>query len=301
MRNRKPKTRSTYSQCPFQVLVVDKAGNYLSTATAFHFVLNEEWFLITNRHVVSGRDSFTDESLGGEPMKLVLKLASYVRREEGVFAVAPHDLSLYEGETPVWLEHPDAGPKCDVVAIRVERPAGCPDFMHNAANKISKDNLPISPGRSVFIIGFPQSISVGYGLPLWKSGYIASEHEYDVDLNGEAWEFGGMRNAMRVPAFFVDAQTRKGMSGSPVFARYSGPWDMVDPYATLNFDAAGFWDRDDVVLSGEGTQFVGCYSCRIVGKSETEAALGLCWREDVIETICRQGKRAKNPHIRYAS
>ena len=299
---------STYSQSPFQNLVRGSEGNTLSSATAFYFESDGKWFLITNWHVVSGRNFLTGEPIdgGGEPTSLVAKLSSYdiEGSKEGEFAIWPHDLSLYEGEHPVWLEHPCLGRLCDVVAIPTERPETCPKFMHNAANLISvgpNSNIPIRPGGDVFIIGFPRSISVGFGLPLWKSGYIASEPQYDVDLDGKPTQFGRMEGGIRVPAFFVDAQTRKGISGSPVFARYFGTWDMNDPYAKVDFEDPEFGDRDDVALWSEGTRFVGCYSGRIVGDNVAEAGLGLCWRQDVVETICRRGKPGRNPHLRYQS
>lgn len=161
--------------------------------------------------------------------------------------------------------------------------------MHNAANQISKQNIPVKPGYTVFVIGFPQAISVGFGLPLWKSGYVASEPHYDATLGGNVQDFGGLRGGRRIPAFFIDAQTRAGMSGSPVFARYYGPWDMSDSYREVDPNQPGFWNRKDVALWGsQGTQFVGCYSGRITPR-ENEAALGLCWRSDVIEEICRNG------------
>ena len=50
-----------------------------------------------------------------------------------------------------------------------------------------------------------------------------------------------------IPAFFIDSLTRSGMSGSPVFARYHGTWDMGDPYRKVDPDEPGFWKRDDIV------------------------------------------------------
>ena len=234
-----------------------------------------------------------------EPIALTVKLSSYEvgNRQKGTFAIAPYDIPLYDGEHPVWFEHPELGANCDVVAIPLKRPASCPTFMHNAANLVSKDNIPVKPGCTVFVIGFPRAISVGFGLPLWKSGYVASEPHYDIDLAGSLSEFGGMQGGTRIPAFFVDAQTRAGMSGSPVFARYYGSWDTIDPYRKIDPNEDGFWERDDVALWGsEGTQFIGCYSGRAAA-NESEAALGLCWRRDAIEATCRGRKLGSNPHF----
>lgn len=298
--------RSTYTQCPFQLLTRDYRGNILSYGSAFFFEIDGNWFLITNWHIVSGRHFLSRQPLTNpfsEPYVLTVKLSSYGvgNGEKGTFGIAPHDIHLYDGECPVWFEHPELGASCDVVAILLERPASCPSFMHNAANLVSKDNIPVKPGCTVFVIGFPHAISVGIGLPLWKSGYVASEPYFDIDLAGAHSEYGGMAGGMCIPAFFIDAQTRVGMSGSPVFARYYGCWDMKDPYRKIDPDESGFWERDDVALWGsEGTQFIGCYSGRVEG-NESEAALGLCWRKDVIEAICRGRKLGSNPHFKRSN
>ena len=297
--------RNTYSQCPFQLLVHDQSGTVRSAATAFFFETEGEWFIITNWHVVSGRNFIDGKPMATrftEPFSLTVKFSSYSvgDRKKDTFGIAPHVLPLYCGEHPVWFEHPELGSSCDVVAIPFERPASCPDFMHNAANRMSKDSIPVEPGCNVFVIGFPRAISVGFGLPLWKSGYVASEPHYDVKLGGELWEYGGLKGGKNIPAFFIDSQTRAGMSGSPVFARFNGPWDMTDPYREINPDEPGFWERADVALWGsQGTQFIGCYSGR-AGRDEYEAALGLCWRADVVKSICRARKRASNPHFLIA-
>ena len=294
--------RSTYSQCPFQLLIRGQDGRIISAASAFFFETDGMWFIITNWHVVSGRNFLNRQPLDDpffEPFSLTAKLSSYAvgDRERGEFGIAPHHIPLYRGEQPVWFEHPEFGAFCDVVAIPMERPASCPDFMHNAANRISGDNIPVEPGCTVFVIGFPLALSVGFGLPLWKSGYVASEPHYDVDLAGELSDYGGLTSGTRIPAFFIDAQTRAGMSGSPVFARYHGPRDMRDPYREIDPDEPGFWQRDDVALWGsQGTMFVGCYSGR-AGAKESEAALGICWRTDTVEAICHGSRPGNNPHI----
>ena len=297
--------RSTYSQCPFQLLIHDQHGAVLSSGSAFFFETAGDWFLITNWHNVSGRHFLTRASLSSpirEPISLTAKLSSYAigDRDRGKFGIAPHPIPLYRGEHPVWFEHPDLGPTCDVIAIPMTRPESCPEFMHNAANRISEVEIPIEPGCTVFVVGFPQAISVGFGLPLWKSGYVASEPHYDIDLAGNLQAYGGLTGGTRVPAFFIDAQTRAGMSGSPVFARYYGIWDMKDPYRKVDPDEPGFWNRDDVAIWGsQGTQFVGCYSGRVM-TTESEAALGLCWRADTIQAICHGGKLGRNPHLNAA-
>ena len=299
--------RSPYSTCPFQVRVHGHDGTALSAATAFFFETDGEWFVITNWHVVTGRHFLSRKPPPGpfsEPFSLTAKLSSYAvgDRESGTFGIVPQHVPLYRGEDPVWFEHPQLGALCDVVAIPMGRPASCPDSMHRAANRIGGANIPVEPGSAVFVIGFPHALSVGFGLPLWKSGYVASEPHYDVSLGGKLSDYGGLEGGVRIPAFFIDSQTRAGMSESPVFVRYHGAWDTRDPYRKVDPDEPGFWERDDVMLWGsQGTQFVGCYEVVCeggrAGANENEAALGLCWRADVIEVVCRGRKSGKNPHI----
>ncbi len=293
--------RSPFSQCPFQLLVRGSGEEVLSAASAFFFEREGSWFVMTNWHVVSGLHFQTREPLQRpfkEPLSLTARLFSYADGdpESGELELRSTCVPLYRDEDPVWLEHPELGSSCDIVAIPMARPASCPDFMHNAANLISKDRIPVEPGSTVFVIGFPKALRVGPGLPLWKAGYVASEPHYDVCLGERLGGTDPPGGVTRIPAFFLDSLTRPGMSGSPVFARYQGPWDLDDPYRRVNPEETGFWERDDIVLSGHATQFVGCYSGR-VGRTENEAALGLCWRSDVIEAICQGGRLGRNPHF----
>ena len=146
----------------------------------------------------------------------------------------------------------------------------------------------------MFIIGFPLGISIGEGLPLWKSGYIASEPYFDVTLGGEISDTRGPSGGRTISAFFIDSQTRSGMSGSPVFASYTGTWDMRNPYVTPT--ASDYSERpDEIILSGIAREFIGCYSGR-AGTVGHEAALGICWRKDAIEAICSARVRGQNPH-----
>ena len=297
--------RSTYSQCPFQIQMWHE-DEMIATGTAFYYERGGEWFLITNGHNLTGRDFLTSQPIDPDPVPkfptfIKACMSSYkipnVVASKSVFTTVAQRVEIYENYAPRWFEHPDFGRKCDVVALPLPRSENCPEFMHNAANRISDKRVPVQPGVTVYIIGFPSSISVGFGLPLWKSGYIASEPYYNITIGGQPAEIGGMVGGEVLPAFFIDSQTRKGMSGAPVFANYTGGlWSLTDPYEKVDMDAPGFLERDDVVLNGTVTEFIGCYSGR-VGGNERDAALGLCWGKEIIEKICAAKKSAAHPHI----
>ena len=283
--------RNTYTTCPFAIHMCDNAGT-ISTGTAFFYEVDNKWFLITNWHNVSGKDFLTKFLLSKEGrIPTFLEAKFFVHntsiKKDSVVAL-PHEISLYEDNEPIWFEHPEHGSNYDVVALPMSRPDSCPEEIHQAANRISEVRIPITPGGSVFIVGFPRSISVGPGLPLWKSGYIASEPLFDVTIGGKTSEIGGLKGGTKLPAFFLDSQTREGMSGSPVFAQYTGWWDKNDPYNKI--------DRNNLkdLLSGVAYEFVGCYSGR-VKENEEKAALGLCWPEDVIKQICSAKNRGVHP------
>jgi hypothetical protein len=274
----------------------------ISTGTAFFYAIKSEWFLITNWHNISGRNFLTKQPLTNNrlPTYMKAKFASYEvggkSLGDGRYTAVAQRVDLYKDYTPVWYEHPTLGSNCDVIAIPISRPQSCPEHMHNAANLISKVRIPVKPGQPALIIGFPKSLSVGFGLPIWKSGYVASEPFFDISINGEISEYGGLSNGIELPAFFIDSQTREGMSGSPVFASFSGNWSMTDPYEAIDPTKPDFWARDDIALGGTAMEFIGCYSGRM-GKAEEGAALGLCWRSSTIYEICAEKATGKNPHV----
>jgi hypothetical protein len=294
--------RNRYSQSPFQLQMHDEHG-LISTGSGFFYEdVAGNLFLVTNWHNFSGRHFVTKKSLSKDlrrPSFIKVKLCS---RELGgcilpgdSFTTVAQRFEIYNDDQPLWYEHPLIGSLCDVVALPVVHPATCPPNMHGASNRISTMRIPVKPGCAVFIVGFPRSISVGFGLPLWKSGFIASEPHYDVTIDGEVSEIGGMTGGYRLPAFFIDSLTREGMSGSPVFASFTGNWDTSDPYREIDPSSPGFWNSDTIALGEHRLEFVGCYSGR-VGTVEEGAALGLCWRDDVIAEICRAQKPGLNPH-----
>ena len=288
--------RERRSQCPFQLEMLDDHGGVIATGSAFIFRCDDKNYLITNWHNISGKDFLTKEPLsersGSLPTRLRAKFISETNRRtpDGAVLLGVKDtpLAIYGDDyEPLWFEHPNFGSNCDVIALPLERlPPMSPKF-HRAANEVSQMRIPVIPGATVFIIGYPFGISVGIGLPVWKSGYIASEPHFPVTLDTS--------RPVTIPAFFIDSQTRQGMSGSPVFAQYVGNWNSSDPYS-WDADDPHFLARPDVMIGSRGMEFVGCYGARVPGKGE-DAALGLCWSKEAIEEICRGGKRGKHPHV----
>ena len=174
-----------------------------------------------------------------------------------------------ESGNPRWLSHAD-GSKIDVAALPV-----APTYeikLHPLPLALAQTNLFAGVGETVSIVGYPLGITGGGAFPIWKTGHIASEPEIDRE---------------DLPVFLVDATTRRGMSGSPVYRRFHGlGWrtrrgtEMMD-------------SRTVRAGSSELTRFMGVYAGRRVHRTESEdgevieefAELGRVWKPHVIEQI----------------
>ena len=277
--------RSAHSKSAFRLEVHDDQG-LLSSATGFFYEIDQAVFIVTNWHVVSGKHFLTQQPLAqtrrfptclvgyfavtGEPLPDGRVVVRNVRAPINIYG---------PDRAPLWLEHPRLGSRCDVIALPVQGDLSSSSVFHKAANRVEKGRVPIEPGCVVYVVGFPRSLKIGPGLPLWKSGYIASETAFDVTIGEQS-----------LPAFFIDSQTREGMSGSPVFARYTGIWNAEEPHAPVG--------EPNLLNStlGSGTQFLGCYSARL-GPDEEGASLGICWREEVLRDVCLGATRGEHPHV----
>ena len=277
--------REAHSKSAFRLEIHDDHGQ-LSSATGFFYEVENALFIVTNWHVVSGKHFLSNEPLsssGRLPTHLVGDF-TVVRDSmpDGRLGArrVPARINLYSPDrSPLWLEHPKLGSRCDVVALPAQGSLASSKVLQNVANRVDEGRVPIEPGCVVFVVGFPRALRIGPGLPLWKSGYIASETTFDITIGDQT-----------LPAFFIDSQTREGMSGSPVFAHYVGIWNPEDPYGPL---------RDQNLRKsslGRGMQFLGCYSSRI-GPETEGAALGLCWREEILKEICLGNTKGEHPHI----
>ena len=186
--------RSPLSQCPFQLELFDRAGPIAAGTAFFYQSKQKRSFLVTNWHNVSGRHFISREpNMSGTgtprfPTGLRAKLMSDTgmtdAKGSSLLSVRNTDVTLYDQEyMPVWFEHPQLGSLCDVVALPLGRPGTARPEFHRAANTVSKLRVPVIPGGNVFIIGYPLGISVSAGLPVFKSGYIASEPHFPVNAS----------------------------------------------------------------------------------------------------------------------
>lgn len=251
----------------------------LATGSAFFYEHDGRTFIVTNRHNLTGRHQVTgkplDEKRGGIPNRLVLRVPLSEKSGTDVqFGRIVATLELnWEDKPDPWLEHPILGPHADVVAIDMHRfwPQLPRPFAH--VNTIPNSaSLVVGPASKVSVIGYPFGQAVGKHFPVWVSGSLASDLEFDADDK---------------PAVFIDCRTNKGSSGSAVFAYVPGGLVQVEDNSTdQNPDIFMHYSHKDgslwAMFGVAVHRFIGIYSGRINDRAD----IGLVWRPEVIEAVC---------------
>ncbi|XOB41819.1 MAG: S1 family peptidase [Candidatus Nealsonbacteria bacterium] len=236
-----------FSQKPLylETLLNDKG---LGVGTGFAVKKDDSYYIITNWHVVTGRDPKDNKPISkngmADPQKLRVwfhgkKLGSWISCEINL---------IDQKGNKLWLEHV-SGNEIDVVAIKF---LIAPNIeVYDIDLSLSNFDLMIYPSEAVSIIGYPEGLTSAGMFPIWKTGHIASD--IDLDWNGK-------------PAFLIDATTKGGMSGSPVIAK------RVSIYQTSKGNTIG-----------NAVRFLGVYSGRNIGSFGTE--IGIVWKPIVISEI----------------
>lgn len=225
----------------------------LSSATGFAIVKDGKYYLVTNWHVVSGRHPKTNNPIspkGAIPNKIRVwhnqkdKLGNWIAK----------DYPLQNGEgVNLWKEMGVGTEKIDVIVFPFEDSG---DISLYPLDLGLKDvDLVVSPSEDLSIIGFPYGKASDGKFAIWKSGNLASDEDINYDNK---------------PIVLVDATTKAGMSGSPVFAIRIG---QVRSKNGLN-------------IGMSATRFLGVYSGRITGEGvEDIPDIGLVWKASVLEQL----------------
>lgn len=262
------------------VHVTAKVGeNVLGQAASAFFVEYEgQPWLITNWHVVAGRNTTTGEPLSATaatPDHLLVQLSLQDRER---LEWRPCIVRLYEDERPIWFEHPiwhrrvDAvaiplkaidpgGQRVDYTPLPLRRPPSGPVGEASYDEPRPDDDLYADVSHAVSVLGFPFGRTGGLGyLPIWSKGWIATE--LDVDFDGR-------------PSFLIDSRTRTGQSGSPVIV-YNSPGGQ-----------AAMHSGHLLLGAGEKVRLLGVYSGRINEQSD----LGFVWKAEALIDIVTAGVR----------
>lgn len=233
----------------------------LSNATCFFTKRENTIYLVTNWHVVSGRNADTKECLnkmGSIPNKLRVYLPR--ETENSIFSYSDDfymDIDLIDQEdNPLWYEMQKNGKMIDVAIIPLNEINGSYIAIEDAEEPFS-EQVRFEITSEIYIIGFPFGKQTEY-IPIWKKASVASEPELDIE---------------DLPYFFADTATRSGMSGSPVVLYKERPAILISEKENKS--------------SRHWTKFVGIYSGRIGADSEKEgdAQLGRVWKSHIVQEL----------------
>src|SRR5271170_2109269 len=149
-------------------------GKLLGSATACVWKRGDKHYLVTNWHVVTGKDA-TNGNLG-LPVRPEILRAYFNPRVPDCWKVQ-RDISLRDDDgNPVWYVHPHFKKKrIDLAAIPLNIAIDDADINPHPINSMKSDvDLEVSIGMDVFVLGYPFGYSLP-GYPVWKRGSIASE------------------------------------------------------------------------------------------------------------------------------
>lgn len=190
------------SQPSLQSLFLEMSvdGHALSVATGFVCMSGKGRVLITNRHIVTGRNQITGQSLsctGGLPDALQIHhnkkgaLGQWVLKSESL-------------KDRPWIEHPRLRSQADFVGLPLT------DLSEVELYPYEMDAWPdidVRPSETISVVAFPFGLRVGESFAVWATDFFASEP--DIDFQG-------------LPKFLIDCRTRKGQSGSAVIFHNNG-------------------------------------------------------------------------------
>jgi hypothetical protein len=212
----------------------------IGSATGFVVDKGDKHYLVTNRHVVlaCGPDQ-APANIGG--WICANKVAIFQNRlgHLGDWFWVVEDLFDEHGNK-LWFEHPTLAGAADLVALPLIHTENVQFYPLNL--ELRNTDVLVTPGDTVSVVGFPFGLAQSAGLPIWKTGTIASD--LDINFNGK-------------PMFLVDTTSRQGMSGSPVYAVRTG--------GTYRFSGG--------TQVGSATKFLGVYS-----EQNVNAELGGVWK-----------------------
>jgi len=223
-------------------------------------------FLITNRHVVTGRHNFTNIPLCKNPAEhqapQELKVSFSEVNQIGLWFEKTYPL-YDKSHKKLYYEYEVGNGFADFIALKIEKFPKLGNMARNYQSlQPNKHILAIQDKVAVLGYSFGKTVRETFNgldanFPIWSTGFVASEANIDADNR---------------PVFFIDCRTKPGQSGSPVIASQYKPSPHENEDGTIE------------IVSVQYNLF-GIYSGRIANDSD----IGMVWKTsaivDLIENI----------------
>ncbi len=224
---------------PIDQLSNDGRDDLVAHGSGFFWRFSTKPYLITARHVLSGRNPFDDSAMsdmGYFPTRI--RVYPSIGFSPGNWTRTPTIIELDRDGEKLWFQDPDFHTlRTDIAAVAITIPDDWPMLCLNDDPGILSE-LVTQIGFECSIVGYPYANSSDLMTPIWRRATIASEPLLPIDGK---------------PMFLLDASTSPGFSGSPVFRLHIGPAPVYAPPDRIRILA-------DRVVS---TFFVGVYAGRL--------------------------------------
>lgn len=233
-------------------------GIHLATASGFIDISSHGPVLVTNRHVMTGRNHFTGAPIHPDAVLPDECRIWYLLRSGGAFETRSE--VLYDRDLwPRWNYHAKHGGAVDIATLPLTNIDGISLFPRSGWVESPVDWPMLLPTDPVAVVGYPYG-KHATGFPVWTSGTIATDPELDYDEK---------------PVFLIDARTRQSQSGSPVYYHTNTGVVRTSTGVTNFMDAPYSW-------------FLGIYSGRINAESD----VGMVWKAHLVSEILESGTPA---------
>lgn len=232
----------------------------IGRATGFLYRFMGKIYLVSNWHVLSGRNPFDGQPLradGALPNNLDVILHRVRFSKSLPRQYVSSDKRTFDLNKVKFLQHPSYGQDVDVACIFIKTGLELDFGTEVICINDVKDstNVANSVGDDVFILGFPLKNENTNNFAIWKRGSIATEYSFKYKEKH---------------IFLVDSLTKDGMSGSPVV--------FISNYFSMP-------DGNMGISSTPMIKFLGVYSGREPSIEGSVPQLGLVWKSIYIEEI----------------
>ena len=193
-------------------IILLKKEKVISRGTGFYYILEDSdkhiVFLVTNYHVLTGNSPSSSEPPKGDNIKFY-----FHKDPNNPGDVKEIRIPLYTKENnKIWISSSDY-PDADVAAIPMSSAFTKGVSIYGISEKWTESNLKIRPSSTITLTGYPYGFfDTKNWLPIWKTGTIATEPNYDFEGK---------------PLMLIDISAFPGMSGSPAFAIANGAYQTI--------------------------------------------------------------------------
>jgi hypothetical protein len=236
-------------------------GSPLGGGTGFIIENNGTYFLVSNWHVLTGKNFFTPQQIVYEAEEFQIL---FWQSDGGSFK----EIRLNVRDNLLEKIDKKGAPIFDIAAFQIPPNLLSQIEIHPIPLSLIDTDLPAKPAMEVSIIGYPHLITatgdLDMPIAIWKKGAIAS----DPEIQHKGRDF-----------FFIDATTKCGMSGSPVVIQKYGAWSP---------------SGGGLSVGERACKLLGIYSGRVHPKElvdfdltseEIDTHLGLCWKAALIKEL----------------